>query len=326
MVWMSRAGASKELLSQAQAGSHKLLMLSRPYGVDTERRIASIEIEHAGFNDDQCKAYVQEELSDGKLADELLGYIQKHANICSIAHVPVNLQILCALWQDEGHKVREALKQGSLSRFYGRFSQWVWHRYQERAQQGASVQAREQLFDQLGQIALSALKAGQVLIEPGLIEEALTDSKTDAREVKNKCKDAGFLLLQSIEGKFYQSPHITFQEYFAGRWLARLFLEEKRNKVKEWLDAHKYEPQYGRTLSFLAGEVSKQPSEESEEVQHSTLQQLLELLDAGPVELVGVQQTLMQVRLLAEWLCLLKRRADEATLRKAFPVLNKLEG
>ena len=132
--------------------------------------------------------------------------------------------------------------------------------------------------------------------------------------------------MQSIEGKFYQFPHITFQEYFAGRWLARLFLEEKRNKVKEWLDAHKYEPQYGRTLSFLAGEVSKQLSEESAEVQHSTLQQLLELLDAGPVELVGVQQTLMQVRLLAEWLCLLKRRADEATLRKAFPVLNKLEG
>ena len=74
---------------------------------------------------------------------------------------------------------------------------------------------------------MSALKAGQVLIEPGLIEEALTDSKTDALEVKNKCKDADFLLLQSIDQKLYQFPHLTFQEYFAGRWLARQFLEER---------------------------------------------------------------------------------------------------
>ena len=54
-----RAGASDEILSQARGGSHKLLMLSRPYGIETEREIKDIiEIEHTGFNDQQLESYV----------------------------------------------------------------------------------------------------------------------------------------------------------------------------------------------------------------------------------------------------------------------------
>ncbi|MCG8340990.1 MAG: ankyrin repeat domain-containing protein, partial [Cytophagales bacterium] len=43
-----RYGASEKLLEQAKAGSHKLLLLSRPYGIEQERSLADIEIEHAG--------------------------------------------------------------------------------------------------------------------------------------------------------------------------------------------------------------------------------------------------------------------------------------
>ena len=123
-----RAGASEDILRQAQGGSRKLLMLSRPYGIAGERGIADIEIEHAGFNREQLRAYVQEAVSS-ELAKELLGYIQKHANIRSIAHVPVNLQILCALWKDPSSKVREVLSQGSLPGLYQKFTTWVWDRY-----------------------------------------------------------------------------------------------------------------------------------------------------------------------------------------------------
>ncbi|MEM7383284.1 MAG: hypothetical protein AAF400_03155, partial [Bacteroidota bacterium] len=49
----SIAGASEEILRQAQAGAHKLLMLSRPYGIDVEQKLAEIELEHAGFNQEQ---------------------------------------------------------------------------------------------------------------------------------------------------------------------------------------------------------------------------------------------------------------------------------
>ena len=305
-----RAGASEEILKQAQAGSHKLLMLSRPYGIETERQRVDIEIEHVGFNRVQLRSYVLAEVSDGEQASELLDYIDKHENIRSIAHVPVNLQILCALWQDEGYDVREVAQQGSLPGLYRLVTEYTWQRYKERASAVVSVQGRDELFAKLGQIALRALSEGEVLISPGLIDRTLSNSESDANEVKTRCKDAGFLLLQYVgedadrQRGFYEFPHLTFQEYFAGRWIAKQFLEEKRNKVKEFLDTHKYDPQYRRTLSFLAGEVAKQISKESQEEQHSTLEKLLELLDADFVEIVGAQHTLLKARTLHEWLCL----------------------
>ena len=317
-----RAGASEEILRQAQdqTAGYKLLMLSRPYGVDTARRLVNIEIEHAGFNDDQLRSYVREEVSDGKLAAELLGYIEQHENIRSIAHVPVNLQILCALWQDhQGYSIRQELAQGSLPGLYGKLTELVWRRYKERRQEGVSVQDREHLFDKLGQIALSALEAGEILIGPGLIDRALTDRATDAEEVKNKCKDAGFLLLQYVgedpdkKSGFYQFPHLTFQEYFAGRALAQQFLSENKREKKRtstFLSEHKYEDQYGRTLSFMAGEVSR--IEEMEGIR-----ELLKLLEEGK-EVVGLQHLLLQLRVIHE--CI----ASEQEAERGMTVLEEL--
>ena len=103
------AGASDALLKQAKAGRHKLLLLSRPYGIEQERTMVDIEIEHAGFNDGQMQDYVRDDLPE--LGEELLSFIKAYPAIGAIAHVPVNLQILCALWKDNGARVREEDQQ-----------------------------------------------------------------------------------------------------------------------------------------------------------------------------------------------------------------------
>ena len=333
-----RAGASKEILSKAQdqTARHKLLMLSRPYGIDTERSLANIEIDHRGFNDDQLKAYVLAEVPDGKLAEELLDYIRKHENIRSIAHIPVNLQILCALWQDERYGVdRKELEQGSLPVLYREFTEYTWRRYKERTSEGVSFQGRDALFAKLGQIALAALEQGEVLISPGLIKQVLSNSKADAEEVKNKCKDTGFLLLsyvgkdqdkqesQANQSGFYQFPHLTFQEYFAGRALAHQFLskdEDEREEARAFLSEHKYESQYGRTLTFMAGEVSSSKK-------FKGIKELLRLLGEGDQELVGLQHLRLQLRVLHEWLCMAEKKVEQsmAELEEEFQVLSSLE-
>ena len=68
-------------------------------------------------------------------------------------------------------------------------------------------------------------------------------------------------LLQAAGLDQYQFPHLTFQEYFAGCTLAGKFLsryEDEQEEASEFLSEHKYAPQYGRTLSFMAGEVSRE--------------------------------------------------------------------
>ena len=326
-----RAGASEKILRQAQAGTHKLLMLSRPYGIDAERRLSDLEIEHVGFNRAQLKAYVQAEVPDGERASELLGYIDKHENIRAIAHVPVNLQILCALWQDEDSGVdREELQQGSFFGLYRLITDFTWQRYKERAKEDVSPQAREDLFDKLGQIALGALEDGEVLIRPGRINKTLSNSATDVDEIKQKCQDVGFLLLQYVgddtdkQQGFYEFPHLTFQEYFAGRALAHQFLSENKREQKRastFLSEHKYESQYGRTLTFMAGEVSR--SEEIEDIR-----KLLSLLgEEKEQEIVGVQHLLLQLRVFHEWLCMAGEAAEDelAELEERFHMLASLE-
>ena len=332
-----RAGASEQILSQAQDQSapHKLLMLSRPYGIDTERRLANIEIDHRGFNDEQLKAYVREEVSDGELAAALLAYIHQHANIREVAHVPVNLQILCALWQDKSYRAgKEELQQGSLPGLYRLFTEFTWQRYTKKW--GLADENEEEVFDTLGQIALEALAQGEVLISPGLVHHQVKHVKRGKDKLKARLKDAGFLLLSYVgqdqdkqgdpanQSGFYQFPHLTFQEYFAGRTLARQFLskdEDEQECASDFLSEYKYEGQYGRMLSFMAGEVSRGKGAKG-------IKKLLSLLEDRGKEIVGVQHLCLQLRVIHEWLCVAKEReADKgmAELEDKFQMMSSLE-
>ena len=326
-----RAGASEQIISQAQDQSapHKLLMLSRPYDIEEARRLAEIEIEHVGFNRAQLERYVRQEVS-GKQVVGLLDYIRKHENIRTIAHVPVNLQILCALWQDQTDGVQEELDQGSLPSLYRQFINYIWYRYKGRlGKEQLQHQDKEHLFNTLGKVALQALEEGKVLISPILIDKIL-GADMDARASQQAFKDAGFFLLQYVgedAGKqegFYEFPHLTFQEYFAGRALAHQFLskdEDEREEANDFLSEHKYKRQYGRTLTFMAGEVSRRTKGVKD------IKELLRLLGESDQELVGLQHLLLQLRVVHEWLCVAtKREADKGMdeLEEQFQVRSSL--
>ena len=317
------AGASKKILKQAQKHNapHKLLMLSRPYGIDAERLLADIEIENVGFNDEQLEAYVKKEVSGAK---ELLAYIEQHENIRSIAHVPVNLQILCALWKYDRYEERKDLEQGSLPSLYRLFTEFTWERYTKKWD--LEDESEEEVFDTLGQIALAALEKEEMLISPKLVHQYAKQAKA-----KTKLKDTGFLLLELKyvgEDKdkhlgFYQFPHLTFQEYFAGRALAQQFLSENKKEQKsvaKFLSKHKYESQYGQTLSFMAGEVSQIGAFED-------IHNLLNLLGEGDQEIVGLQHLLLQLRVTHERLCMAGEDAEDEllALEADFHVLSSLE-
>ncbi|GMH43934.1 hypothetical protein BSKO_11868 [Bryopsis sp. KO-2023] len=323
-----RYGASEQLIDQAKSGAHKLLILSRPYGIEVERSLADIEIEHAGFNDTQLEAFVNQELSLNQGA-ELLAFIREQSAIASIAHVPVNLQILCALWrwQDkgEGGGAHAVPMNGSLSGLYGRLTGYVWHRYKEKHRgQHLQDQDCEALFDALGQIAVCGLECGEVLLSQGLVDGVLIEGEGRVREM---LKDAGFLLLQDL-GKQYQFPHLTFQEYFAGCRLAKQFMSKEpreRGKAEKFFSNHKYEHQFRGTFSFMAGEVSKRGEVEE-------IMQLFKLVDSEPREIIGAQHVLLQVRLLDEWLCAATSSGggdlekELAGLEEEFQVLESLTG
>ncbi len=308
-----RTGASEGLIGEATSGPHKLLMLSRSYGMEIERKLAAIEVEHSGLSDDQVRDYVLNVSGippdQGK---ELLTLVAQDRTIADISQVPVNLQILCYMWEDEEGResVLKTLGQGSLPGLYRELTEYIWGRYLQEAKKlaqrkeianevGISGHKFDILFDMLGKIALGASQRGKILISHHLVKHLLKGFVDDKLQL---FQDAGFLLFQWLgEGSGqYQFPHLTFQEYFAGRWLAKQLFSgdnDEREKAKELFKQHKYTPEYGRTFSFMFGVLSQDGG-------LASLRSLLELANADATDRSSEDHVLLQLRMLNEYLCL----------------------
>ncbi|MEL6607248.1 MAG: NACHT domain-containing protein, partial [Bacteroidota bacterium] len=134
-----RYGASDRIIAQAQKrGKHAhRLWISRPYGVDKEREVVDdneygLLVENIGFNNEQVREYVTtyfqnkkaqlgEHLEKAKSRGrhrkakalesrltylkerdkELLDFLHANPAVHGIAHIPINTQMLCALWAQE---------------------------------------------------------------------------------------------------------------------------------------------------------------------------------------------------------------------------------
>jgi HEAT repeat protein len=185
---------------------------------------------------------------------------------------------------------------------------------------GLQIRDPDLLFDTLGKIALEGMKQPReaTVIERSLVKNLCKGSILDYLEVMQK---SGFLLLKWLEGSGqYEFPHLTFQEYFAGRWLAKQLLsddEGEKEEAESFFEKNKYEPQYGRIFSFLAGTVSKKEGQKG-------IRKLLTLANKGAQDIVGVHHLRLQIRLLNEWLCVEQDDMDEklSQLEQEFQVLD----
>jgi HEAT repeat protein len=300
-----RLGCSETLIEEAQEGNHKLLMLSRPYGLEDLRKGIDLEVEHAGFNQAQVENYVQKYFaannsnkdSNGK---DLLKFLKQYPSLDNISHVPVNLCILCSLWKQDSGELEKV--KGSLTKLYEGLTKYLWERYAAKCnEKGPSSNKlqnkhKKDLFDTLGEIALYGLEKGEILISYRTMDKVL-EGVEENELMLDMLKGSG--LLEKV-GMEYQFPHLTFQEYFASKALAKLVVSEKpieQAKAKEFLGAHKYQSQYKVVLAFLAGEISQSQGE-------SGLAKLLRMLNELPKDIVGLYQLILELRCLNEYLLL----------------------
>ena len=118
-------------------------------------------------------------------------------------------------------------------------------------------------------------------------------------------------------GTLVHFPHLTFQEYFAGRALARWFLSSdstQRAALEQFLQQYKYHPRFGVALRFMMGEAVRQCRKAR---QRGTVLGLLQLLDTPPREVAGLQHMGLLLQMVNEWLCLVGSQGR--------PVLKTLE-
>ena len=123
-------------------------------------------------------------------------------------------------------------------------------RYREASPEFADVEA-DRLLVHLETVALGMLCDGIAQISEASVASTLGHFPTAYLE-------SGLL---QRNGTLVHFPHLTFQEYFAGRALARYFLSTDgadRASLEQFLQQHKYHPRFGVALRFMMGEAVRQ--------------------------------------------------------------------
>ncbi|MEL6607211.1 MAG: NACHT domain-containing protein, partial [Bacteroidota bacterium] len=258
-----KSGASEEILGQVKDRAEKAykLWVSRPYGISDQDRTAlkpDAEIENIGFNNAQVGQYIETYFKekDAKQGERLLKFLKARPAVYGIAHVPVNLRMLCSLWQ--GSERAEAVEKavgGSMTGLYSALCKHVWRRYTNKKHLTIEPQKeeQEQLYELLGEIALAGLEKGELLIGSTIVKRVIEESAYSNKRMEALLSGSGFL--RKIEQGERYFLHLTFQEYFAGRALAKKFLSKAvkdRRTAKKFLKDNKYKSQYRVMLVFMA--------------------------------------------------------------------------
>ena len=276
---------AREIVSTIWERSCKVLFLSRPYNMRKVETRVDVQVECLGFNDEQLRDYIESELKDDQ-APKLIESLQSSTAMWEMAHIPVTAHILCSLSNDHGTATEERGKRASIFQIYNDMANYVWERFKEKP--AARNIKRCDLFDDLERIAFETFRSGLILIPPRLVTEYATS--TDAA---GTFKESGLLLLV-LEGRKYQFTHLTFQEYFAGRYIAKTLRRggsDEETKALDFIQEGKYNQKHALTLSFAMHAFAH-------DLGKHALQKMLSIVDDKPVEVLGIQHFLLRMQVL----------------------------
>ena len=276
---------SRELVQAAEERLCKLLILTRPYNLQQIRERVDCEFECLGFNDQQLRNYINKELRQDE-ALTLIRSLQQDRGMWETAHIPVTAHIICSLSKERGIAIEDQGKRASVFQIYGDMTNYVWKRFKQK--QGTKKANKDIVFGDLESIAFEALRKGQILIEEWIVERYVTSTNTT-----ELFKESGFLLFV-MEGQQYQFPHLTFQEYFAGRFVAKSLKnkgsdEEKR--VLKFIQEGKYDKKNDLTMHFAMHAFARGRGQDA-------LQTMLSTFDNQPVEVLGIRHFFLKTRIL----------------------------
>ena len=107
------------------------ILTSRPY---LNTLSYDVQMEITGFTDENIEKYVQQffdqmkdELDDASIKSQtLLNFLKSNSSIWGVAHIPVNLELICSLWSNEDWSETEQLTMTTL---YTMMTEWLCRRY-----------------------------------------------------------------------------------------------------------------------------------------------------------------------------------------------------
>ncbi|MBS0648003.1 MAG: NACHT domain-containing protein [Verrucomicrobia bacterium] len=243
-----------------------VLITSRPQTVSFGDKPAKATLELIGFDQESIDKYIADFFADPKFAiakKNLRSYFDRVPLLNSLAHIPMNLAILCRLFREE--KNAEEFSSPDLflttSSLYREITNWFCKRFLLRPGVCKSQKADilrdfhphdldeiAPIFKSLKLIAWEAMKKNQLYLTESEISTCFVKFKLHINQNKN----FGLFKIDQNIGSFI---HLTFQEYLAALYLADLYL---LNLIEgqRFIAKHKFTPRYALIFWMAAGDLS----------------------------------------------------------------------
>ncbi|KIE04353.1 hypothetical protein NF27_IL00010, partial [Candidatus Jidaibacter acanthamoeba] len=210
------------------------------------------ELENIGFTSENIKSYISKFMPSNK-SGEIIRFLESNKGIWGIAHIPINLELICYAWEDLSRE-----KNYTMSKLYKEISSKLLRRYltkgknkeflSEEAEEIAldEWEECEEIVSKLEELAIEGMKGNEIVIGKEIVTRVLGRNTKEVLKtgiIKNMGEDVHFL-------------HLTFQEYFAARYIAGSLEEVGSDRYKEAVELireHKYTPYYEVMWWYVAG-------------------------------------------------------------------------
>ena len=297
-------------------------IFSRPYYF-TDNRVER-RLENIGFTQADILKYVQQYFRDVEeerltsqqgYASSLIAFLKQNPNAMGIAHIPINLELLCYTWESEAHPLNNQLTLTQLYdhlvlRLFGRYL----HKYYPETFPMASAIKWIQLEKDtkyycnhmlafLEQLAWYQMQRTSLIIQAEFIKDLVGDlyPKLDQASQRERFGEEVLKQLGLLKGcdthkptleQSYYFIHLTFQEYFAARYWVKLFQSEPTQaEAIQILRDNKFNTRYESVWWMVAGLLKEN---------RFHVESFFDFLIQTPQDLAGLNQQLIQMRCLEE--------------------------
>jgi hypothetical protein len=287
----------QRLFKQLLETPHHILT-SRPY---LNTLSYDVQMEITGFTDENITEYIQQffdqmknELDDAMIKSQrLLNFLRSKQSIWGVAHIPVNLEIICSLWSNEDWSEIEQL---TITILYTKMTEWLCRRYLKTNDNQISQLSQTEIDQHcqkelafLESLAFNAMESYTIIIRSSILKKALHEAKVSLQE-RPHILNMGILKSVNKQGignriemeKDHYFVHLSFQEYFAARYLITALKCSQTEKVTKFIKCQKYNQRYTLLFTFAAGLLSESDAKPSFEVFWNHIL-------GEPLDLVGIR-------------------------------------
>ncbi|CAF4108906.1 unnamed protein product, partial [Adineta steineri] len=286
------------------------ILTSRPYQNTLPYHV---QMEITGFTNDNIERYVKQFFDQMKdeldnslnKSQKLLRFLKTNRSIWGVAHIPVNLELICSLWSNEDFIETNELTITSL---YTVMIEWLCRRYLSMPNKNIQNLSKDDINQRcekelafLQNLAFNGMKNSTIILRPNLLRKALNEEKVSLHDhphilnmgvLKSFNKQGTNTQIETDKDHYF--AHLSFQEYFTARYLIKA-LKEPLNHQEEirFIQREKYNQRYALVFTFLSGLSSEADT-------NTSLNIFWKLILTPPIDLLGIRHMQLVISCIEE--------------------------